>query len=82
VGVTHSFAKASEGRQPARGLAALQPAVYELCGLVVGALFPPYRRGAPESVPEEAGTDREGGKLPGLEILLDVLTLQPRKSDG
>ena len=32
MGVTHSFAKASEGRQPARGLAALQPEVYELCG--------------------------------------------------
>jgi len=34
--VTHSFAKATEGRQPARGLAALQPEVYELSGLGLG----------------------------------------------
>jgi len=40
--VTHSFAKATESRQPARGLAALQPEVYELSG----GLGPEYQSGS------------------------------------
>jgi len=81
VGVTHSFAKASEGRQPARGLAALQPAVYEFCGLDWFSCGWNHRRetqlcsgsqeSGPNIPPDPAFVPSQIGRAPGLAIVAE-----------